>query len=61
VTILKADGSQERRIPLAGKAPTNVAFGLNGENRIYVTEDELGQLTAHDVDGEGLALHGWEE
>jgi gluconolactonase len=61
VTILKADGSQQRRIPLAGKAPTNVAFGLNGENRIYVTEDELGQLTVHDVDGDGLALHGWEE
>jgi hypothetical protein len=45
---------------LAGKAPTNVAFGLGGENRIYVTEDELGQLTVHDVDADGLALHGWE-
>lgn len=57
VTILRPDGSAERRIQLAGNAPTNVAFGLNGENRIYVTEDQLGQLTVHDVDGEGLALH----
>jgi len=57
VTVLRPDGSAERRIQLLGKAPTNVAFGLNGENRIYVTEDQLGQLTAHDVDGEGLALY----
>jgi gluconolactonase len=57
VTILRPDGSSERRISVAGKSPTNVAFGLNGENRIYVTETELGQLTVHDVDGEGLALH----
>ena len=56
-TVLRPDGSAERRIQLLGNAPTNVAFGLNGENRIYVTEDQLGQLTAHDVDGEGLALY----
>jgi len=55
VTILAPDGARIGAIPLAGRAPTNVAFGP-GERRIYVTEDELGQLTFHDVDAEGLAL-----
>ncbi len=57
VTVLLPDGTWEQRIPLAGKSPTNVAFGLGGERKIYVTEDELGQLTVHDVDAEGLPLH----
>jgi len=56
ITVLAPDGSWLERIPLAGSTPTNVAFGPNGEHRIYVTEDELGQLTVHDVDTEGLAL-----
>jgi gluconolactonase len=56
VTILNTDGSWASRIPLAGNSPTNVAFAP-GERRIYVTEDQLGQLTVHDVDADGLALH----
>lgn len=56
VTVLNPDGSWERRIPLEGKSPTNVAFGLGGDPRIFVTEDELGQLTVHEVDAVGLEL-----
>ena len=57
VTVLRPDGSWEQRIPLEGKAPTNVAFGLGDDPHIYVTEDELGQLTVHEVDAVGLELH----
>ena len=57
VTILGPEGERIGSIPLAGKSPTNVAFGLGGERRIYVVEDELGQMTVHDVDAEGLALY----
>ena len=56
ITVLAPDGSWLERMPLEGNSPTNVAFGP-GERRIYVTEDQLGQLTVHDVDAEGLALH----
>lgn len=56
ITILGPDGHWLDRIPLAGNTPTNVAFGPDGERRIYVTEDQLGQLTVHDVDAEGLVL-----
>ena len=56
VTVLRPDGSWEQRIPLEGKAPTNVAFGLGDDRRIYVTEVELGQLTVHEVAAVGLEL-----
>ncbi len=56
ITVLGPDGRWLDRIPLAGNTPTNVAFGPDGERRIYVTEDQLGQLTVHDVDAEGLVL-----
>ncbi len=56
VSILSTAGERVGSIALAGKSPTNVAFGLDGEHRIYVVEDELGQMTVHDVDAEGLAL-----
>ena len=56
VTVLRPDGSWEQRIPLEGKAPTNVAFGLGDDRHIDVTEVELGQLTVHEVAAVGLEL-----
>ena len=57
VTVLAPDGSVKDRIRTQGIAPTNLAFGLNGERRIYVTEDQFGTLEVFDVDAPGLVLH----
>lgn len=57
VTVLGRDGSAEERIPLAGKAPTNVAFGPDGTRTIYVVEDELGQMEVYTVPTDGLPLY----
>jgi gluconolactonase len=57
VTVLGPDGKVVRRIKTAGSQPTNLAFGLPGDNRIYVTEDEIGSLEVFDVDCGGLPLH----
>ena len=55
VTVLNPAGTVARRIPLAGRQPTNVAFGPN--ETIYVTEVEHGQLEAHAVGVAGLPLY----
>lgn len=57
VTVMAPDGSIRSRIRTAGIAPTNVAFGADGEQRIYVTEDQHGTVEVFDVDTDGLALH----
>lgn len=56
VTVLGPDGAVVRRIPLAGPAPTNVAFGPDGSGKLYVTEQGIGNLEVHDVDTDGLPL-----
>jgi gluconolactonase len=57
VTVVEPDGTVSRRIPTAGSRPTNVAFGPNGESRIYVTEVGRGALEMYDVSAPGLPLH----
>ena len=56
VTVLGADGEVTERIATEGKLPTNVAFGLWGSKRIYVTEYEFGQIETFDVGSDGLSL-----
>ena len=56
VTVLDSTGKVSRRIRLEGKKPSNLAFGLPGDPRIYVTEDELGQIEVHEVGTDGLPL-----
>jgi gluconolactonase len=57
VTVLDRDGNVVERIKMQGRSPTNVAFGLDGEQRIYVVEDATGSMAAFDVDATGLALY----
>lgn len=57
VAILAPDGTLDDRLPVSGAGPTNVAFGLPGDTRIYVTEGEHGVLEALDVGVGGLELH----
>jgi len=57
VSVVEPDGTVSARIPTDGARPTNVAFGPNGESRIYVTEVERGALEVHDVAAPGLPLH----
>ena len=57
ITVLLPDGSVERRIPLAGRSPTNVAFGPPGDTRIYITETETNTLESREVGVGGLPLH----
>jgi gluconolactonase len=56
VTVLGKDGTVKNRIPLAGPAPTNVAFGLAGSGKIFVTEQGVGHLEVHEVNTDGLPL-----
>lgn len=56
VTVLDPSGKVARRIRMQGKKPSNLAFGLPGDPRIYVTEDELGQLEVHEAGTDGLPL-----
>jgi gluconolactonase len=56
VTVLGRDGSVDGRISTQGKMPTNVAFGLPGQRKLYVTEYEFGQIEVFDVGVDGLPL-----
>jgi gluconolactonase len=57
VTVMDRDGIVVDRLGLGGRAPTNVAFGRTGEQRLYVVEDEKGTIEVHDVGVDGLPLH----
>ena len=56
ITVLGRNGAVEKRIPTYGLLPTNVAFALPGERRIYVTEYQYGQMETFAVDCDGLRL-----
>lgn len=58
VAVLDAQGSVVKRIVLDGPSPTNLAFGPPGSKKIYVTEQGIGQFEVHDVETDGLPLHG---
>ena len=57
VIVMGADGSVVEHIATRGGRPTNVAFGLPGDKKIYVTENEFGALEVFDVGVDGFPLH----
>ena len=57
ITVLGTDGVILRHIATRGSKPTNIAFGADAQNKIYVTEDETGMFQAMDVDSSGLQLY----
>lgn len=57
VSVMNAGGVVVECIPTQGRWPTNVAFGAGEERRIYVTEDQFGQMEAFDVGTAGLQLY----
>ena len=56
VTVLGTDGHVVERLRTQGSLPTNVAFGLPGQRKLYVTEYERGQIELFPVETDGLAL-----
>ena len=58
VTVLGPDGNVVTRYEAGGMFPTNLVFGKDGEERIYVTEVETGSVRIIDVGTDGLVLHG---
>jgi len=56
VTVLGTDGQVVERLRTQGSLPTNVAFGLPGQGKLYVTEYERGQIELFPVETDGLAL-----
>jgi gluconolactonase len=60
VAVLDCQGTVIHRIATAGKLPTNVAFALPGQKRLYVTEYGFGQIEMFNlaVDGQPLFTGG---
>jgi gluconolactonase len=56
VTVLGTEGKVVERLRTQGGLPTNVAFGLPGQKRLYVTEYQFGQLEVFPVETDGLTL-----
>jgi len=56
ITVLGTDGKVVQRLRTRGGLPTNVAFGLPGQRKLYVTEYQLGQLEVFAVETDGLPL-----
>jgi gluconolactonase len=58
VTVLDQSGAVLHRIKTGGALPTNLAFGPDGSQKIYVTEVESGTLEVHAAGTDGLELYG---
>ena len=56
VAVMNRDGDVVDRIVLDGPSPTNLAFGPVGQQKIYVTEQGVGQFEVHDVPTTGMPL-----
>jgi gluconolactonase len=60
VIVLDPNGKVSERIKTEGQLPSNLAFGINGEHAIYVTEQERGTVERFAVPTSGAPVHhGW--
>jgi gluconolactonase len=57
VTVLDPDGNVAKRYEAGGMFPTNLAFGKDGKESIYLTEVETGSVRIIDVGTDGLPLY----
>jgi gluconolactonase len=57
VTVLDQGGEVSERFPVGGQWPTNLVFGPDGEQRIYVTEAETGTVRIQNVGTDGHPLN----
>ncbi len=57
VAVTNAAGDRVGWIKTEGRFPTNVSFGPNGENVIYVTEKERGTIECFSVETGGAAVY----
>ena len=53
VAVVDPSGRVVRRITTKGSRPTNLAFGEEGSNQLYVTESQRGQIEILTVPGDG--------
>jgi gluconolactonase len=56
ITVLDLNGKVHERLSTQGRLPTNVAFALPNEHRIFVTEYEYGRVETFSVNRDGLPL-----
>lgn len=57
VAVIDPTGAIISRLKTDGTAPTNVAFGANGERQLYVSDHQKGRIEVFDVDAEALPLN----
>lgn len=57
ITVLKPDGSINKRLEIDGTFPTNVAFAKQGDHKILVTEGSKNRLLLLEVPATGLTLY----
>lgn len=57
IAVVGPDGSVEDRIATEGQNPSNVAWGPDGDRRLFVTEHQLGQIELHETTTTALPLY----
>jgi gluconolactonase len=56
ITVVGRDGGVEQRIATDGPNPTNVAWGPDGDKRLFVTEHKLGRIEVLETETSALPL-----
>ena len=57
IAVIDPSGRVIRRIRTEGQNPTNLAWGPEGDTRLFVTEHQLGQIEIHQTETTALPLY----